>query len=46
MLAAGRRAVEDAAARWRIPTEIVTADPSDPDGWAAEMTAAARRILA
>jgi hypothetical protein len=44
-LAAGRRAVEVAAARWRIPAEVVVADPSDPPSWATEMEAACRRLV-
>jgi uncharacterized protein YbjT (DUF2867 family) len=45
-LAAGRRAVESAGATWRIPTEVVAADPADPEAWAAEMAAAVGRLLA
>jgi uncharacterized protein YbjT (DUF2867 family) len=45
-LGAGRRAVESAAATWQIPAEVVEADPADPDAWAAEMAAAADRLVA
>ena len=36
-LAAGRRAVENAAATWRIPVAAVEAVPEDPEAWAGEM---------
>ncbi len=45
-LAAGRRAVENAAATWRIPVAVVEADPEDPEAWAEEMMAAVRRLVA
>jgi hypothetical protein len=45
-LAAGRRLVQDASARWRIPAEVVVADPGDPEDWAAEMAAAVGRLVA
>ncbi len=31
----GRALVEDAQSRWRIPTEIVAAERSQPDAWGA-----------
>jgi hypothetical protein len=45
-LAAGRRAVEVASATWRIPAELVEADPASPDDWTGEMAAAVRRLVA
>jgi uncharacterized protein YbjT (DUF2867 family) len=45
-LAAGRRAVENAAKTWRIPAEAVAADPSDPEAWAGAMVAAVGRLTA
>ena len=45
-LMAGRRAVESAAATWRIPVEVVAADPADPEAWAAEMKFAVGRLVA
>ena len=45
-LAAGRRAVENAAATWRIPVDVVEADPEDPEAWVEAMVAAVRRLVA
>ncbi len=45
-LAVGRRAVESAAARWRIPAETIEADPVEHDPWASAMAAAAARLVA
>ncbi len=45
-LASGRRAVESAAGTWRIPAEVVAADPADPEAWAGAMAAAVRRLVA
>jgi nucleoside-diphosphate-sugar epimerase len=45
VLAAGAAAVRDAAVRWRIPAEVVDADPADGDSWVAAMTAAVGRLL-
>jgi nucleoside-diphosphate-sugar epimerase len=45
VLSAGRRAVETAAATWRIPVAAVAADTSDPDRWADEMAAAAIGLM-
>jgi nucleoside-diphosphate-sugar epimerase len=41
----GGEVVRDAAARWRIPVEIVDADPADPVAWTASMVAAAERLV-
>ena len=41
----GTALVEDAVARWRLPAEIVSADRSDPDTWAAEVAAAVARSV-
>lgn len=43
-LAAGRRAVEAAAAIWRIPAEAVAADPADPEAWLVDMAAAVAHL--
>jgi uncharacterized protein YbjT (DUF2867 family) len=45
VLETGVRAVEAAAARWRIPAETVVADASNPDRWVEEMAAAATRLI-
>jgi hypothetical protein len=42
---AGMVAVQDAAVRWRIPTEIVTCARSDPDRWAADVADAVERSV-
>jgi hypothetical protein len=44
-LAAGSRAVEAAAGRWRIPVEVVASPPADTERWSADMLAAAGRVL-
>jgi nucleoside-diphosphate-sugar epimerase len=44
-LAEGARIARDAAERWRIPVEVVDADPADPEGWRAAMLAAGERAL-
>jgi putative NADH-flavin reductase len=41
----GARIAREAAARWRIPVEVVEADPAEPDGWRAAMLAAGERAL-
>lgn len=41
----GAGLVRDASERWRIPTEIVEAEPDDPDGWVREMQDAADRLI-
>jgi hypothetical protein len=45
LLAAGAAAVREAAARWRMPAEVVTAAPADHDAWLDAMTAAVARVL-
>jgi hypothetical protein len=45
VLSAGAAAVREAAERWRIPAEVVDADPADRETWAAAMTAAVGRLL-
>lgn len=44
-LAAGAAAVRAAAERWRMPAEVVEADPADQAQWLAEMRAAVERLL-
>jgi hypothetical protein len=43
-LARGRRVLEGASARWRIPVEIVDHDPGDHAGWAQATAGAFRRL--
>ena len=45
-LAAGRRAVEAAAATWRIPIEVIDPDSGDPASWTEAMAAAVGRLVA
>jgi uncharacterized protein YbjT (DUF2867 family) len=45
LLSAGAAAVREAAGRWRIPAEVVEADPSERDTWVAAMAAAVGRLL-
>jgi nucleoside-diphosphate-sugar epimerase len=45
VLSAGAAAVREAAGRWRIPAEVVDADPSNRDTWVAAMTGAVGRLL-
>jgi hypothetical protein len=45
LLAAGAAFVRAAGERWRIPYEIVTADPGDADGWREAMVAATANAL-
>ncbi|MGH2951874.1 MAG: hypothetical protein ACRDKX_07520 [Solirubrobacterales bacterium] len=40
----GRTAVAAAADRWRIPVELVGADPAAPESWCEAMLSAARRL--
>jgi uncharacterized protein YbjT (DUF2867 family) len=40
----GAAAVRSASRRWRIPVEVVVADPADPHAWTEEMLAATRRL--
>jgi uncharacterized protein YbjT (DUF2867 family) len=46
VLDAGAELVAAAAATWRIPVEVVTADPSDLSTWSREMVRATRAVLA
>jgi hypothetical protein len=45
LLAAGAGAVRAAAERWRMPAEVVEAEPADHDGWLVETRAAVGRLL-
>jgi nucleoside-diphosphate-sugar epimerase len=45
VLSAGEAAVHEAADRWRIPAEVVDADPADRETWVGAMTAAIGRLL-
>jgi uncharacterized protein YbjT (DUF2867 family) len=45
LLAAGATIVGDAAARWRIPVEIVDSDPGDWRGWSNAAHDAVRRLV-
>ena len=45
LLAAGAAAVRAAAERWRMPAEVVAADPAEHAEWLAEMRAAVGRLL-
>ena len=38
-------AVQDAAVRWQIPTEIVTCERGEADRWAADIVAAVERSV-
>jgi hypothetical protein len=44
-LAAGAATLREAGETWRMPAEVVTADPSDHEAWLAAMTAAVKRLL-
>lgn len=44
-LAAGVDAVRKAGARWRIPVELIDADPGDHEAWRTAMLAAANRLI-
>ena len=44
-LARGAAIVRDASERWRIPAEVVDADPADWEGWLEEMLAAAQLLI-
>jgi uncharacterized protein YbjT (DUF2867 family) len=44
LLKGGSEIVRAAGQRWRIPVEIVIADPADPPGWTEEMSAATVRL--
>ena len=45
LLASGAAAVRAAAERWRLPAEVVEADPADHTAWLAAMRAAVERLL-
>ena len=45
LLAAGAQAVREAAETWRMPAEIVAADPGDHDDWIRGMLQAVNRLL-
>ena len=45
LLAAGTAAVRDASERWRLPAEVVEADPDDHPAWLSALTAAVGRLL-
>jgi hypothetical protein len=45
VLAEGAAAVRAAAGRWRIPVQVVEADPADHAAWLEEMRAAVGRLL-
>jgi hypothetical protein len=42
----GAEAVRQASETWRMPTEVVAADPSDHPPWLEAMVAASSRVLA
>jgi uncharacterized protein YbjT (DUF2867 family) len=46
VLGGGANLVRAAAATWRIPVEVVTADPTDSSRWCREMVGATRAVLA
>jgi nucleoside-diphosphate-sugar epimerase len=45
LLAGGAEAVRDAEQRWRMPVEIVEANPAGREGWVAAMSLAVARLL-
>jgi hypothetical protein len=45
LLEAGAEIVRSASRTWRIPAEIVSADPNEPAVWSKEMADAAARLL-
>jgi threonine dehydrogenase-like Zn-dependent dehydrogenase len=45
LLADGAAAVRAASATWRMPAEVVEADPAEPAAWVVAMTAAVGRLL-
>ena len=45
LLEAGAEIVRSAGMTWRIPCEIVSADPGEPGKWSEEMANAALRVL-
>ncbi len=44
LLGQGSALVAEAGKRWRIPVEVVAADPGDPADWLAAMLSAAQRL--
>jgi uncharacterized protein YbjT (DUF2867 family) len=44
-LARGAEALRSASETWRIPVEVVAADPSDPAAWTESMLDATRRLV-
>jgi uncharacterized protein YbjT (DUF2867 family) len=46
VLEAGAELVREAGRRWRIPVEVVTADPEDPALWGDRMLSSCAAILA
>jgi nucleoside-diphosphate-sugar epimerase len=44
-LEGGAAIVSAASKRWRIPSEVVRADPDDWEGWVEEMLAATERLI-
>lgn len=45
LLANGATAVREAAATWRVPTEVVEAEPADHEAWVTAMRTAVERLL-
>ena len=45
LLTGGAAAVRAAAERWRMPAEVVEADPAEHEAWLAAMRAAVERLL-
>jgi threonine dehydrogenase-like Zn-dependent dehydrogenase len=45
LLRDGAAAVRDAAATWRMPVEVVDADPEDAESWLVATAAAVTRLL-
>lgn len=45
VLSRGAALVRAASERWRIPAEVVEADPGDAETWLAEMREATRRVV-
>ena len=44
VLARGRRIVEEASQRWRIPVAVIEADPADPEAWVEAAADAVRAV--
>jgi len=45
LLRGGAAAVGEAAQRWRIPAQVVEADPADHEAWLGAMRASVERLL-